>query len=213
MIEEFQGQPLSVVNAGLGGSVLSRRAPGYPASAKPCGMDRLEKDLFGKDPDLCVVAYGFNDFRSGMKAGIFGRELRKTLLQIKQSLPRAVVVVAGLYPLAAWNLYDPFDRASPGQAAVWNETIRKIALKEKCLFADLGEATGGAPWMVSEDTVHLSLLGNALVANRLFETVARACSGVAPKTEFGSEAHLRWLDKAHGEAAQRTRDRIASGKS
>lgn len=52
----FPDTNIDILNAGIGGSNAER------------GLARLERDIFPKSPDLCVVAFGLNDCHEGENA-------------------------------------------------------------------------------------------------------------------------------------------------
>lgn len=82
-IEYAQEQPLQYFNAGIGGSVISPRSPGYAASVKPSAAERLDQEVNARKPDLVVIAYGLNDMRAGMNVQEFKEEYQKLLDRIR----------------------------------------------------------------------------------------------------------------------------------
>ena len=212
LLKRFQGPPEPrVVNAGIGGNAISPHSPGYPGSAGPSAMERYEEDVVAHEPDLVVVSYGLNDMRAGMAAEDFREDLSKIVedIQVKTG---AVVVLTTVYNMSAYALFPPYDVGSPEAAEVYNLVIGQVAEKYDALVADIWEAEGQAPWVMAVDTVHANELGHTLIGNRVFETVAANCSGVAHRFKIPPEAAREQLKEKHEAALERTRQRMADLK-
>ena len=50
--------------------------------------------------------------------------------------------------------------------------------------------------MIHYDGVHANDLGHGIVANRIFEVLARNCSGLAKKTKEAEKSSPRWRDES-----------------
>jgi hypothetical protein len=62
---------------------------------------------------------------------------------------------------------------------MFNVLIRQIAEANDLILADIYAAEGGVDWLVDEDHCHPNDLGHRIIANRVFEAIARNCSFVA----------------------------------
>jgi hypothetical protein len=59
-----------------------------------------------------------------------------------------------------------------------NEVIRQLAEDNNCLLADVWEGEGLADWLIHPDGVHANVVGNIIIAHRVFEVLAQNCSGL-----------------------------------
>ena len=118
LLTGFQGPPRpEVINAGIGANVISRRSPGYAASAKPSALERFRDDVIGPGPDLVIISYGLNDMRAGMPAEDFREDLAHLAGEIRRALD-PVIVLTTVYNMSAYALYPPFDKGSPDASSV-----------------------------------------------------------------------------------------------
>lgn len=178
LLEEAQEQPLEYFNAGIGASVISAASPGYEASAKPSAAERLDAQVLDQQPDLLVIAYGLNDMRAGMAVDAFRAEMVKLLDRVQARLHPAIVLV-NVYYMTAYGHFPPFDRGSPTAMLAYNQMLEELARERGLLYADAYGAAAGCPHLVHLDTVHANKIGNLLIAHRIFETIVRACPGMA----------------------------------
>ena len=208
LLTEFQGPPEpEVINAGIGGNAISPRSPGYAASAKPSAMERYEEDVIAKGPDLVVVSYGLNDMRAKMPPEDFREDLSTLVSAIKEAC-RPVIVLTTVYNMSAYRVYPPFDKGSVEATEVCNLVIKQVAEEHDALLADIWGAEGGAPWLIDADTVHANRLGHTLIGNRVFETVAKHCSGVARSLYVEPEEAQQQLVEKHRAACGRVEKRL-----
>ena len=56
---------------------------------------------------------------------------------------------------------------------LFNTATAEVAAELDCLYVNLLAASGEAPWMVHYDGVHQNDLGHRIVANRIFEVLAK----------------------------------------
>jgi lysophospholipase L1-like esterase len=175
---EFQGQPLTLHNKGIGANAVSPRSPGYERSAKPSALERYHDDVIALEPDLFILSYGLNDMRAGMHPEEFREDMQRIISDVAAACA-PVTVLTTVYHMSAYDLYPPYDQGSPEAARVYNEVIKQLAEANACLLADIYEAEGGADWVVHSDTVHANDLGHRLIGHRVFEVIATNCSGVA----------------------------------
>lgn len=180
LIGEYQGAPVALHNRGIGANAISPASPGYPTSAKPSALERYRDDVIALRPDLFVLAYGLNDMRAGMPPEDFRRDMRRIIVDVSAAC-RPVTVLTTVYHMSAYDLYPPYDRGSVEATQVYNLVIEQLAREHGCVVADIWAAQGQADWAVHPDTVHANDLGHRLIANRAFEAIATACSGVAAR--------------------------------
>lgn len=177
MLEGYQDSPIQVSNRGICSNILSVDSPAYSISERPCGLERLQRDVIELAPDMVFFAYGLNDSRGGTKAEVFRRDYQRAIDEIRQN--GAPIMVA----LDLYYMHEMFYKSCPG----WNESdyevteqfnqiIRELAQQNGLIFADVYEAMRGVDWAVSPDHCHPNDLGHQLIANRVFEAVVRNCS-------------------------------------
>jgi len=180
LISEFQGKPVKLYNKGIGANAISPRSPGYERSAKPSALERYQEDVIALKPDLFILSYGLNDMRAGMHPEEFREDMQKIITDVKKAC-NPVIVLTTVYHMSAYDLYPPYNLGSKEATEVYNTVIRQLAEKNDCLLADIYDAEGCADWVVHPDTVHANKLGHRLIAHRVFEVIAKNCSGVATK--------------------------------
>ncbi len=178
LINSSQAEQMEYVNKGIGANAISPRSPGYELSAKPSAMERYEKDVIAEKPDLFVLCYGLNDMRAGMPLGDFVEDMRKIIRDAKEACD-PVIVLTTIYYMTGWKSFPPFDVGSVALTEEYNTAIKALATSEGCLLADVWDAEGGADWLMNPDGVHANKVGNLLIAGRVFETIAKSCSGVS----------------------------------
>ncbi|MEX0726365.1 MAG: SGNH/GDSL hydrolase family protein [Planctomycetaceae bacterium] len=195
-INEFQRIPLQLINVGIGANVISTRSPNYEKSGKPAALERLDDHVVKHQPDLLVVSYGLNDARGGTPLELFAAEMRTLIDRVRRRI-QPLFVLLGPYYMTGFDQFGPdWNHASLAVFHQFNDAIQKIADDEKCLFVDLLDAYGRAPWLVHHDGVHANDLGHRVVANRVFETLASHCSGLARETQQLEQHIPRWRDES-----------------
>ncbi len=196
LINDVQGQDLRLINAGIGANVISTLSPAYDASGKPAATERLHKHVTAHQPDLLVISYGLNDARGGTPVGLFATELERVIDAVRlESKP--VIVLPGPYFMTDFSVGGAnWAQASIELFAAFNELTAGVAAAKDCLYVDLLDAYGGAPWMVHYDGVHANDLGHMIVANRIFEVVAKNCSGLGLHTKTKERMAPRWRDES-----------------
>jgi len=180
LISEFQGKPVKLYNKGIGANAISPRSPGYERSAKPSAMERYREDVIALKPDLFILSYGLNDMRAGMHPEDFRKDMQKIISDVRATC-NPVIVLTTVYHMSAYDLYPPYNVGSKEATEVYNTIIRQLADENHCLLADIYDAEGCANWVIHPDTVHANKLGHRLIAHRVFEVIAKNCSGVAAK--------------------------------
>ncbi len=199
LINHCQGEPVAYHNRGIGANAISPRSPGYEASAKPSALERYQRDVIELRPDLFVLAYGLNDMRAGMPVDDFRGDMAKIIRDVKAACD-PVVVLATVYHMTAWRSFPPFDRGSPDLTRVYNEGIRRLAAEHDCLVADVWEGQGEADWLLHPDGVHATVVGNLIIAHRVFETIANHCSGLSERAHRQAEG-TEWTTSCTGSRA------------
>jgi lysophospholipase L1-like esterase len=206
LIGEFQGTPVTLHNKGISANAISTRSPGYAASAKPSALERYREDVIALQPDLFILSYGLNDMRAGMPLADFLADIARIVDDVKAEC-HPVTVLTSVYYMTAYDWYPPFDRGSSAITEEYNRGIAGLAEQHGCLLADIWTAEGQADWAIHPDTVHANDLGHLLIANRVFETIATRCSGVAAgltaslaadRAEVERTLHLRRAPQKYG---------------
>jgi len=195
LINEAQLEPVKMINSGLGANVISQRSSYYEQSGKPAAMLRYQKHVIDHHPDLVLVSFGLNDARAGTPVGQFIEDLRHIVLDIKGKTG-AVVVVLNAYFMTGFDRYDPFKLGSIASFKAYNAAEEDLARECDVLYADVFDAEGMAPWTIDPDGVHANNLGHRLVANRVFETLAKNCSCLSESSVEARKTFTPWRDES-----------------
>ena len=195
LISDFQDEPVKLVNTGIGANVISNRVPCYDHSGKPAANERIQKHVIDHDPDLLVISYGLNDARGGTPVELFRRELLALIEGIRKGCD-PLIVLLGPFFMTDFASYEHFAHGSHEAFEVFNLVTEQAAEAAECLYCDVYHAYGGAPWMVHYDGVHANHLGHRLIAHRVFEVLARNCSGLAVRTKRLESTSERWRDES-----------------
>jgi lysophospholipase L1-like esterase len=195
LINEAQIQPIKMINSGLGANLISQRSPYYEKSGKPSAMDRYQKHVIDHHPDLVLVSFGLNDARAGTPVGQFLEDLRNIILNIKTKTG-ALIVVVNAYFMTDFDRYDPFKLGSVASFKAYNTAEQELARECDALYADVFDAEGEAPWTIDPDGVHANNLGHRLIANRIFETLAKNCSCLAETAVEARKTFKPWRDES-----------------
>ena len=195
LIRDFQEGPLRVLNNAVPANVVSRASSGYSPDWKgslPPALDRYEEDLISHKPDLAIIAYGLNDSRCGNPVEDFIRDYEQIVRDVRERTSASVVLV-GPY----WNTqYDPvlwfgldkrpnfgkFDKAGRDLVVAYIEAIRNVAERHECLFVDLFTPFESSIWLLTTDQCHYSDVGQRVLGNAVFQTIAANCSFVGAKS-------------------------------
>lgn len=195
LINECQLKPVKMINNGIGANLISTRSPYYEKSGRPSAMERYEKHVIALNPDLVFVSYGLNDARGGTPLGQFLEDLRHIVLDIK-GRTRAVVVLVNAYFMTDFDRYDPFRLGSVASFIGYNAAQKRLAEECDVLYADVWDAEGMAPWAIDPDGVHANNLGHQLIANRVFEVLAKNCSSMAERSREARKTFKPWRDES-----------------
>ena len=207
LINDFQSTPVEVFNAGIGANVLSSKAPIYRDSGKPAADIRLQKHVIDEKPDLLVISYGMNDARGGTPIPLFKNELIKLIDRVREVNDiDPLIVLLGPYYMTHFTSSSVWGHATIDVLYDFNECIKEVAAEYNCLFVDLLDTYGGTDWMVHYDGIHANDLGHRIIANQIFEVLARHSSGLAKHTKKLEKTSPRWRDESCLKLDFRTKD-------
>lgn len=176
MLEEYQGQPIEVKNQGVCSNILSIESPAYQRSARPCGLERLHKDVIAHNPDMVFFAYGLNDSRGGTPVDIFRRDYQDAIDCIRKQIAPVIVILDLFYMHEAfYKECEGWNESDYRVTETFNSVIREIAEENGLIFADVYSSLKGVDWAVCEDHCHPNDLGHQLIANKVFEAIMRNC--------------------------------------
>ena len=195
LIDGAQIEPVKMLNHGIGANVVSTRSAHYEQSGKPSAMERYEKHVIAHKPDLVFISYGLNDARAGTPVGQFIEDLGHIVLDVK-ARTSAVVVVVNAYFMTDFDRYDPFRHGSVVSFMGYNAAEKRLAEECDVLYADAWDAEGMARWVIDPDGVHANDLGHQLIANRVFETLAKNCSCLAGRAREARKGFMPWRDES-----------------
>jgi lysophospholipase L1-like esterase len=180
MLEEFQGSAIELINQGIGSNVLTPECPAYEFSAKPSALERADGDLIALAPDMVFLSYGLNDSRGGTPVAVFRRAYQELIDRIRAALDTTIVLVNTYYMHEVlYSHCEHWEESDYELTEVFNLAIAQLAERNGLILADVYAAEVGVDWIVDEDHCHPNDLGHRLIANRVFEAIARSCSFVA----------------------------------
>jgi len=178
LINQCQRTPMQYVNKGIGANAISPRSPGYAASRKPSALERYSEDVIAQKPDLFILCYGLNDMRAGMPLNDFIDDMRTIVTDVKNACA-PLIVLTTIYYMTGWKSYPPYDRGSVALTVEFNRAIKSLAEEQGCLVSDVWDAEGQADWLIHPDGVHANKIGNIVIGNRVFETIAKNASALS----------------------------------
>lgn len=190
MINACQEKPIEYFNMGIGANAISPRSPGYEKSVKPSALERYKKDVIENQPDLFILAYGLNDMRADMPIEDF-REDMATIIRDVQQACHPVTVLTTVYYMTSWEGWPPYNKGSIDLTLKYNECIRSLAEEFDCILADVWKGEAYADWLIHNDGVHANLVGNIVIAGRIFEAIAKHNSGLT-NWAFAQVANNDW---------------------
>ena len=149
LISDFQDNPVSLINTGIGANVISNRVPSYEKSGKPAANERLEKHVIAHDPDLLVVSYGLNDARAATPVEMFRDELTQLLTDIRVRCNPLIVLLGPYYMTAfsGYRAYEPYAHGSHEIFKIFNLATQQVAASNNCLYCDVYNAYNEASCM------------------------------------------------------------------
>lgn len=178
LIDEAQSAPVTLFSMGIGSNGLGpKTVAGKIEACRPSAAERLDKHVIANNPDLVIIGdYALLESRFGTTPETYREELTDIVKRIHAST-KALVVLLG----STW--YNNWEAGGEGQSYSSLPTLREfsditadIAKQEGCLYVELLDAFGDTEWALTSDGIHPNDLGHRLIANRIFETLARNCS-------------------------------------
>ena len=191
LLNKCQSKPINYYNKGIGANAISPRSPGYADSAKPSALERYQTDVIDLNPDLFLLCYGLNDMRAGMEVKDFAEDM-ETIIQDVKDQCSPVILLTIIYYMTSWKSFTPYDKGNIKLTKIYNNTIRKLALKNNCIFSDVWESENGADWLINPDGVHANFLGNLIIGHRVFRDIAVNCSCLSNST-FERTINTQWV--------------------
>jgi lysophospholipase L1-like esterase len=191
LLNKCQSKPINYYNKGIGANAISPRSPGYADSVKPSALERYTKDVIDLNPDLFLLCYGLNDMRAGMEVKEFAEDMETIILDVKDQCS-PVILLTSIYYMTGWKSFTPYDKGSIKLTKIYNNTIRKLALKNNCIFSDVWEAEDGSDWLINPDGVHANSVGNLIIGHRVFRDIAVNCSCLSNST-FKRTMNTEWV--------------------
>jgi len=201
LINACQETPVTYYNKGIGANSISPRSPGYEKSAKPSALERYETDVISLIPDLFVLCYGLNDMRAGMPVNNFTQDMQTIIEDVKAACD-PVIILTTVYHMTGFKSYAPYDKGGIRQTCRYNNAIHQLAKENDCLLADVWEGLGLADWLINPDGCHANMVGNLIIAHRIFETIAKHCSGIS------ADIHRRDATTNHGKNTMQIREAV-----
>jgi len=192
LINDVQESPLEYHNKGISNNSISPRSPSYGQSAKPSAIERYKSDVIDLKPDLFVLAYGLNDMRGGMAIQDFREDMATIIRDVKQAC-NPVTVLTTVYYMTGYGSWPPINKGSISLTLKYNECIHGLATELDCILADVWSGEGGADWLIHYDGVHANLIGNRVIAHRIFEALAQHSSGLS-NWSFAQVAKNEWAN-------------------
>jgi hypothetical protein len=75
--------------------------------------------------------------------------------------------------------FPDWDHLDPEKTLAYNRVVEEVAREKGAILADIWSAEEGVDWFVDPDHCHANDLGHFVIANKVFEAIARNCSFVA----------------------------------
>jgi len=198
MLEEFQGQKVQLINQGIGSNVLTPKCPqkgvGRPA------LLRVDDDVIAHEPDLVLLSYGLNDSRAGTESEVFRAEYQKLIDRIRDKIDPVIVILNVYYMHEEMYKYPGWDKSDYKLTDTYNGIIEEMSKANNLILADVYAAEVGVDWAIDMDHCHPNDLGHRLIANRVFEAIARNCSFVA--AQMPKETLIGSFGKRYGNGPQ-----------
>lgn len=193
-INRFQDDPVEFKNMGIGADIVSKDCPIFPViyeNQRPIAIERYRKHVIEEQPDLVIIAYGYNDLRSGTPIESFMRDYDIIVRDIVKETD-ATVVLCTTYHMPSEGYADEeggthvgkgWNRGTPEIHKLYNEVIRMTASRYNAVLADVYAAMNMCDWIMCgpDDIAHANDLGHFIIANRIFEAIATNCRNIGEK--------------------------------
>ncbi len=178
LIDEVQSTPVTLFSMGIGSNGLGpKTVAGKIMACRPNAAERLDKHVIANSPDLVIIGdYGLLESRFGTSKQVYREELTDIVRRVHKETG-ALVVLLG----STWYTNWAIGGEAQGYANLlvqreFSDITADIAKKEGCLYVELLDAFGDTGWALTSDGIHPNDLGHRLIANRIFETLAKNCS-------------------------------------
>lgn len=158
LISAAQGQKVTQINRGIGGTKMSTTHQHYPAA-----KDTVQQYIVTLNPDLITIAYGINDFHAGTTLNTFISDYRNYLQEVIDSCPDAVIIVCGL-------CYKGNDQDSK-KVREWNNAIREMTEEFGLIYCETYDDMYGINWLLA-DGLHPNNAGYRVMASTVFRTLS-----------------------------------------
>jgi lysophospholipase L1-like esterase len=201
LIEEYQGEPVELINQGIGSNVITPECPAYPSSHGKAATERVDSDVVALAPDLVILSYGLNDSRGGTTPTVFREAYQELIDRIRNAIDPLLVVVNTFYIKEECFAIAPWNHSDYDVTEVFNLVIKQIAESNNLILADVYSVEVGVDWIIDNDLCHPNDLGHLLVANRVFEAIGRNCTFVA--RTMPKDTLIREFGQAYGNGPDR----------
>lgn len=112
------------------------------------GLERLERDVIGHNPDLVLIAFGLNDsIRGRLALGDFEGAVREMIKRVREKTSADIVLVTPpfmatrsgplIHPEHTPHVEEILRAQNDGTLAAYAESLRVIAAKEHLVLADV----------------------------------------------------------------------------
>jgi acyl-CoA thioesterase-1 len=165
-------------------------------------LERLQRDVIDKKPDLVTISCGVNDVwhgfqdnhplgdgPGGIPLDVYKKNMSEIVTRIKASGARVVI-------LASTLIYENLNSAENKKAEAYNAALRDIARREHAVYVDYQgvfrklvtdyrDKTGGRDNLLTVDGVHMNGSGNEVMAHTLLTGL-----GVTPEAQASVQAQV-----------------------
>jgi lysophospholipase L1-like esterase len=201
LLEAFQGEPIEVINQGIGSNVLTSECPAFEHSKGAAALDRLEADVLVHEPDLLLLSYGLNDSRGGTTTEVFRRAYQELIDRVRTRIDPLIVILNTYYMHEENYEHPSWGQSDYAVTEIYNQVIEQLAEANDLVLADVYAAEVGVDWIVDEDHCHPNDLGHRLIAHRVFEAIVRNASFVARR--MPKETLIRAFRDEYGNGPER----------
>ncbi len=161
-IEKERGSKVTLVNPAIGGTELKSNLVLMPRWAE------------GTRSDVVTVCFGYNDWGSGMRGPHFKETLGQAVDRIRRMTGAEVLLITTLPSLERWATMAELAQAVRDAAA---EKNAGLADAEKAFHAAGGADEAARAKLYCRDKCHLGPDGHRLLADTVFEALARQGGG------------------------------------
>jgi acyl-CoA thioesterase-1 len=182
------GGEIEVLNAGISGHRSNDM------------LERFDRDVIDKKPDLVTISVGVNDVWHGfydnhpLGDGPRGIPVDKYRANVEEMVARAQKEHAHVVILSTTVIHEELDGPENVKTVLYNAALRDIARKHGALFVDLQKPfrdlistyrreTGARDLLLTVDGVHMNSLGNKVMAYTILNGL-----GVTPDARAAVQA-------------------------